>query len=283
MASPPCCPPGSHGLGPPDDTHAPAGSWEKVAGLDVYVVGSRQGATSIILAFSDVFGPRSGRHPRICDEVAAGAPGSLVCMPDLFEGSPIAAVYSGIVMQALFGSLPMVQRIRYRCGWANVWAKVEALLNELVLSSGHGAPVGCFGFCWGGWLSFKCSTTGRFSAGVGFHPSLLVNKLQCSPHRIDDESMARAVNCPLLMLPAKNDEATLKPGGLFASLVAEKHPSSRSVVFDKMLHGWVSRGTEPDAVMAQSASPEAVAEAQQAAVAEAVVFFRAHLVAPSMT
>lgn len=79
--------------------------------------------SSVIFAFSDVFGVLSGRHRRICDDIAASVPGSLVCLPDLFHGDPIAPDFSDSrfprMRQKLF--MPkMVYRIRYRFGWAQV-------------------------------------------------------------------------------------------------------------------------------------------------------------------
>merc|ERR1740121_614891 len=128
-------------------------------------------------------------------------------------------------------------------------------------------------------MAFKCATTGRFAAAVGFHPSLVVNTFQQAPHNTSEEAFGRAVQCPLLALPAGNDDATVKPGGVFLELVRERFPASRSVEFPEMQHGWVSRGTEPDCVAVQKCSQEAVSEAQRSALEEAAAFLRRALAA----
>ena len=56
-------------------------------------------------------------------------------------------------------------------------------------------------------MAVKASTTGIFRGVVGFHPSLLVGRLQCSPHSEKDADLAKAVKCPQLMIPAVNDDA----------------------------------------------------------------------------
>eukprot|EP00929_Paragymnodinium_shiwhaense_P010814 TRINITY_DN115799_c0_g1_i1.p1 TRINITY_DN115799_c0_g1~~TRINITY_DN115799_c0_g1_i1.p1 ORF type:complete len:287 (-),score=23.54 TRINITY_DN115799_c0_g1_i1:258-1118(-) len=272
MATPPCCPAGSHGPPVVDEGHTPSGKWQEFAGVDAYLVGERANARCIIMAFSDVFGPKSGRHVRVCDEIAAAVPGSLVCMPDLFHGHPICGIYASQLTMGIFGLLPMVHRIRYRCGWGNVWPEIEKVLDALQKDCEPSTPAFSFGFCWGAWASFKCSTTGRFAGGVGFHPSLRVNGIQRGPHGDNDETMADKITCPLLLLPAGNDEDSLKPGGVFFRKVHERHPQSRSIEYKEMLHGWVSRGTEPDAVLSQQASSSSVVEAQTTAKNEAASF-----------
>ncbi|CAK0840389.1 unnamed protein product [Prorocentrum cordatum] len=180
MASPPCCPRGSHGPAAADTGYAAEGAWEEIAGMEVYVVGRREDARSILLGVSDVFGPRTGRHLRICDELARAVPGSVVVLPDLFHGSPIAKVWPGPISFTALETIPLLWRIRYRCGWANVWPDVERLLEAVGAQVGERVPVAAFGFCWGAWLVLKGCTTGRFAAGVGFHPSLDCSRLHAT-------------------------------------------------------------------------------------------------------
>ena len=118
----PCCPSGSHGPLPPDDV-ALRGWPERQADLECYFSGQKENPTMIILAFSDVFGPMSGRHRKICDEMATAIPGSLVCLPDLFDGEPICpdffdSKFPGLRLKLFFPK--MLYRIRYRYGWAKL-------------------------------------------------------------------------------------------------------------------------------------------------------------------
>lgn len=81
-------------------------------------------------------------------------------------------------------SLPqMIYRIRYSYGWDKLGPKIQALVEYFQESS---VKLCCFGFCFGGYLAVKASSTGAFSGVVGFHPSLIVGRLQCSPHSQKD-------------------------------------------------------------------------------------------------
>ena len=205
----PCCPPGSHGPLAPD-SETLKGWWEKRLELDCYFSGEKDAPKVVILVFADVFGAMSGRHRRICDEMATAIPGSLICLPDLFHGEPICPDYfqHWFPITRLRLSLSYIlYRIRYRSGWDVLGPQIEAL------ASSFQAPRCCFGFCFGGYLAAKASSTGLFSAAVGFHPSLLVGKLQCSPHREADADLAQNAKCPIFMLPAQNDDAAATRSG----------------------------------------------------------------------
>jgi len=181
----PCCPSGSHGPLPPDEVALLRGWPERQADLECYFSGQKENPTMIILAFSDVFGPMSGKHRRICDEMATAIPGSLVCLPDLFDGEPICpdfldSKFPGLRLKLFFPK--MLYRIRYRYGWAKLGPKIQALVDSFSSS----IPMSTFGFCFGGYLAVKASSTGSFRGAVGFHPSLIVGRLQCSPHSEKD-------------------------------------------------------------------------------------------------
>lgn len=232
--------------------------------------------TTVILAFTDVFGVLSGRHRRICDDVAAAVPGSLVCLPDLFHGDPIAPDYSDCALPQtrLALCLPMmVYRIRYRFGWGQVDPEIQRLVDSL--KAQHAVPFMAFGFCFGGYVLIKACTLGCFSAGVGFHPSPWLCKLQSHPHTQTVPELAKEVTCPLLMVPASNDETTIKPGGEFMEVVSSAFPTAKSVCYESMLHGWMTRATD-DPLVPQKAGAESVREAHASALKLAVDFFIQH-------
>ena len=213
----PCCPPGSHGPLPPDDVEL-KGWWERKADLDCYFTGEKGKPSMIILAFSDVFGPMSGKHRRVCDQMASAIHGSLICLPDLFEGEPLCPDFcdSSLPKLRLFLYVPLLlYRIRYRHGWEQMLPKIQGLLNSFQSadSNDSAVPISCFGFCFGAYLAVKGSALGAFRASVGFHPSLVVGRLQCSPHGQGHADLAREVKCPQMMLPAGNDDAAVKPNG----------------------------------------------------------------------
>lgn len=264
---------------PPDDVEL-KGWWERKADLDCYFTGEKGKPSMIILAFSDVFGPMSGKHRRVCDQMASAIHGSLICLPDLFEGEPLCPDFcdSSLPNLRLFLYVPLLlYRIRYRHGWEQMLPKIQGLLNSFQSadSDDSAVPISCFGFCFGAYLAVKGSALGAFRASVGFHPSLVVGRLQFSPHGQGHADLAREVKCPQMMLPAGNDDAAVKPNGEFMTLVTAAFPSSRSECFDQMLHGWVNRGAE-DPMVPQAAGGESVSEAQASALKLAAEFLQAH-------
>ena len=77
------------------------------------------------------------------------------------------------------------------------------------------------------------------------------------------------------MLPAGNDDDAVKPGGEFMTLVTAAFPSSNSVCFQEMLHGYMNRGAD-DPMVPQAEGVESVREAQASALKLAVDFVQAH-------
>ncbi|CAL1168383.1 unnamed protein product [Cladocopium goreaui] len=220
------------------------------------------------------------KHRRVCDQMASAIHGSLICLPDLFEGEPLCPDFcdSSLPKLRLFLYVPLLlYRIRYRHGWEQMLPKIQGLLNSFQSadSDDSAVPISCFDFCFGAYLAVKGSALGAFRASVGFHPSLVVGRLQCSPHGQGHADLAREVKCPQMMLPAGNDDAAVKPNGEFMTLVTAAFPSSRSVCFDQMLHGWVNRGAE-DPMVPQAAGGESVSEAQASALKLAAEFLQAH-------
>lgn len=242
--------------------------------MDCYLVGKQEDPRCIIYSFPDVFGVRTGRHVRICDQVAEAVPGSLVCMPDILHGKPIAEIYSSQFTFRLFGTLPLLHAIRYRCGAGAVIPDVELVMAAMERRLNASPPRLMMGFCWGGWLAFKLCESAYFVGAVGFHPSVMANSLQQKPYCCSEENFAKSIRAPLLICAAGNDEPTIKEGGQFFKTVKENNPGSRTIEYKDMLHGWVNRGTEPDCVVKQKCAATTVSEAQQSAVEEAVAFFQ---------
>jgi len=269
----PCCPSGSHGP-LAADMAVLTGFQEKEADLDCYFSGQKEKPSTVILAFSDVFGPYSGRHRRICDQMAEAVPNSLVCMPDLFHGDPVAPDYSSSSWASLRLKLhmpKMLYRIRYRYSWGILAPQIQKLTDALAAKYPE-VPMFAYGFCFGGYVVAKASTLGAFRGVVGFHPSLLVGKLQYSPHGQNEEDLAKEVRCPQLMIPASNDDNHVKPGGGFMSIVTAAHPASKSVVYENMVHGWMTRGAD-DKMIPQKEGVETVMESQASALKLAAEFF----------
>lgn len=189
----------------------------------------------------------AGRLKGICDTLAAE--GYFVVMPDCHRGTTAAG-------KPDFGA------------WVNTFSwesHIKADFEKIfAFLEGKGArSVGAIGFCWGAWAHCKASANGfGLKCGVGPHPSTRLEGMMGG----SEAEMMAAVAMPVLLMPAGDDPANLKQGGELTALVEAK--GGRSHEFPEMKHGWVSRGDVTD--------PAAKRDVE-AALAEAVAFFKAHM------
>lgn len=124
--------------------------------------------------------------------------------------------------------------------------------------------IGGMGFCWGAWAVAKASSESmEFKCGVGPHPSM---KLEEMVFEEDVEAMLDKVSMPLLLLPAGNDAENLKPGSKTIQNLEAK--GGKSILFENMVHGWVTRSEKDDLVAQENA---------QKALDYALDFFQANL------
>ncbi len=94
------------------------------------------------------------------------------------------------------------------------------------------------GFCWGGWAIAKSAAEGvTWKSSVSCHPS---TKIESFVFGNDEKSMMKRINMPFLLLPAGNDPDNLKPGS--EAVEDLKRYGGNSILFENMVHGWVSRG-----------------------------------------
>lgn len=245
------------------------------------MTGPARGAKSVIIACHDVYGVTSGRTREVCDELAARLDGALVLLPDFFNDNwpkhkPLAGAWS----------VPRYMATRLLTHWSSVepvfrqdlLPLAQRAMESECAGSGDGTgagdrgPIALVGFCWGGWCNMRACAAfpDVFSAAVGFHPSPTL----CYVHGNAMAPLVAKCRCPLLYCAASNDSPLVKEGGLVQrTLESEcgKIVSGRSVfkTFDRMRHGWVSRGDVQDT---------AVAEDVRGAMDMAVTFLREHLV-----
>ena len=242
-----CCPEGS--LPALQTNYSPRGEEIKVNDLDVYIVGS---GTKAVVAAYDIYGFRAGRTRAVCDQLADE--GFLVLLPDFFRGT-------AWVMGKPFDTLgDWLKTMPYETGLKEDFH--DKLLPYL---KGRGVlSVGMVGFCWGAWLAFNvASTRGSIACAASFHPSLKI------AHRFGstEEELARGVTCPQLLLPAGNDAAEVREGGVvirvLQSSADERVRKSRVHSFPDMVHGYAIRA---DINVASDAVKRDVANAFKMAV-----------------
>lgn len=76
-----------------------------------------------------------------------------------------------------------------------------------------------------------------WTCAVSPHPS---TKIESAVFDNDEKAMLEKIDMPFLLLPAGNDMANLKPGSDEVARMEEY--GGRSILFETMVHGWVSRG-----------------------------------------
>lgn len=205
----------------------------------------------VVLVVHDIFGLRSGRHLRICDELAAA--GFVAVCPDLFgDGAARAAAFDPgwhmswlpKICYILWNFRWMVDAIKQP--WEEISPKLRATLAHCVAARQHQLDTcGAVGFCWGGSVVARLLSKSeaaklplRITGGIGFHPS----------HRGWD---AANVAFPLLLAPAGDDPATVKLGGKLAQPLVERFGTTSNMEFPEMRHGWMTRGPLDDEAVAR--------------------------------
>lgn len=198
--------------------------------LPIYYVGTPGPRAVIVLP--EVFG-WAGRLKAICDTLAAE--GFFVAMPDIHRGETLHGQPDPMAWLAQTPWLAADSPRGY-----GVEGDMAALLGWL---RERGAQrIGAAGFCWGAWVLSKASASGvPLSCGVGLHPSTGLEERAFGGSELE---MVGAVQMPILLLPAGNDPAALKPGGSVVAALSGR--GGGSYEYPDMQHGWVTRGDVGD-------------------------------------
>lgn len=186
-----------------------------------------EGDTAIVHCY-DIFGYNAGRTRLMVDQMADA--GNLVILPDLYHGD----------------SWPIDKEIGME---TFAWVKnfqIEKVLADLTdrvlpyLAEKGAKKVGISGTCWGAWVVLNASTTGKFSAGVSWHPSFQI----CGIFGGSEVEVAGKINTPQLVLPAENDQANvMKDGDVTKAMIAAVGEDKvEHKVYAGTAHGYMTRG-----------------------------------------
>eukprot|EP00949_MAST-11_sp_MAST-11-sp1_P000376 g376.t1 len=251
MSEDSCCPPGSWPGLAEDNTRDLSGKTQVTAsGLVNYVVSGESAADKGVVFIYDVHGFSGGRVKSVCDAVAMA--GFHCCMPDVYGKEAGVNDFGG------FGS-PGGKEFLQKHTWDTLEPKLDESIQ--ILKEKGATKIAAVGFCWGAWVVFKLSTTGKISAGASCHPSIKVGKILFDE---EENDIASKVKCPQLLLPAGNDPDNLKDGGELVGIVRGLGVDCETTEYPEMLHGWVIRG---------DATQPAVARDVKAAVDQVTAFF----------
>lgn len=260
-----CCPPGSWpelALSTDESrTDNMLGVVEKLGDdLTVYTVSPPgEGSTKGIVFIYDVFGFAGARVKSVCDAVSLN--GFHVCMPDVY-GNAYSVNDTGGFMN------PESQEILKSHTFESLEPKLDNAINHL--KSKGCTTVGALGFCWGAWVVFELSATGKIQCGASCHPSTGISKMLFDK---EETELAGAVKCPQILCPAGNDPDNLKEGGGIVNIVRGLGHECKTVHYPDMKHGWVIRG---------DASQEDVARDVKSAIKEVSEFLAKHLSSSNM-
>jgi len=283
MSGSPCCPPGSWGA-PEDTGYVHKGGYEALAGVDCYVTGKSTSAKAVILSFSDVFPCLLERKRQVADQLAEAIPESCTVAPDLWRERPLMELpsHGAGKIRSVLGIMVGMPKTLYRMRFVHTWPALQLMLEPLIAELRRRHPEAhffCYGYCFGAYVMLKCCSYLGFSAGLSFHPSPQVCRMQPSAHRQTEQELAAAVRCPVLLLPAGNDNDKLKEGGEFLSWLP---PGSSSHTYENMKHGYMSRAALEDTSLAKlmGGNAEEVTAVQADALQRSVDFFKVALEKP---
>lgn len=98
------------------------------------------------------------------------------------------------------------------------------------------------GFCWGGWVAahvLASDEAENYSCCAIAHPSL---RIEAGIFGRDVLSLVSAVRKPMLWLPTQGDNPEYDAGGAWFEKIKENHPTSETISFREVDHGFIPRG-----------------------------------------
>lgn len=230
-----CCPPGSWPQ--LEKEHTGKGRFIDIGGgLEAYQVGT---GSKGVLFVTDIFGPREGggRNQLIADQLAAL--GLYVLAPDYFKhdyaewpaGSPMPTGSKGSDLMEWLQKYTWKEKVGKQTETAMAFLASEGVTD-----------VAGLGFCWGVGPVLELALAGNVKCFASAHPSM--NLLGVAAGHTEAEF--KAIKVPMLMLPAIEEPASVKPGGDFIEAVKANGVESLSVDFTNQHHGFFGRAPLDD-------------------------------------
>mmetsp|Transcript_22750 Transcript_22750/g.58288 ORF Transcript_22750/g.58288 Transcript_22750/m.58288 type:complete len:251 (-) Transcript_22750:320-1072(-) len=234
MASESCC--GAEALEPVTSNYSPTGTRHTLGDMEVYTVGS--GGPAVVLVY-DIFGFPFPQIFQVADQISKA--GFTVAVPDVLRGAPWPM--EKFPPKPEDGMMAWLQAISdYSKVKADMDAALALLRSECGAAEGR---AGAIGFCWGAAMTIQAAADPAYGAIGAAHPSfgLLPDK---------GAAAAAAAQCPVILLPTKDDDVSAtKP-------VLEAGPFASSFVhraFDDQVHGFLcARGEWGDPKVAAAAT-----------------------------
>jgi len=229
MASPSsCCPPTAWGASLQLEGYTAKGIGETIGAslTPIYYTSPETASQKAIVVFTDVWGI-TDRMKAMCDVFASHD--FHVIMMDCFRGTTMDSNPYGSDFVSWLKQYPYDDVVKN-----DTHACLEYLKSKNIPASN----IASIGFCWGGWAIAKSASEGvSWKCAISPHPS---TKIENFIFGLDESSMFEKGDFPFLILPAGDDMENIKPGSDIVKNLESK--GGKSVPFEKMNHGWVSRG-----------------------------------------
>eukprot|EP00597_Dinobryon_sp_UTEXLB2267_P016197 CAMPEP_0201096530 /NCGR_PEP_ID=MMETSP0812-20130820/5509_1 /ASSEMBLY_ACC=CAM_ASM_000668 /TAXON_ID=98059 /ORGANISM="Dinobryon sp., Strain UTEXLB2267" /LENGTH=256 /DNA_ID=CAMNT_0047350843 /DNA_START=70 /DNA_END=840 /DNA_ORIENTATION=+ len=212
-----------------------------------------------VLIIPDIYGWNGGRTRNIADYYADN--GYYAIVPKILQPA-----MEGAVDGDGHADVPFNLQYTISITWEGcVQPRVQSMIEHLKSVGIEKAVM--IGFCWGGWvLAHTLSDSemsGLFVCGAVPHPSI---QLEQAYGGKPVELLSR-VTRPMLLMPAQNDSDSYREGGEWFEALLMNNPSSATIDFPTMTHGWVPRG--------DVSIPGMEAEVERA-LSSMLAFFKAH-------
>lgn len=221
---------------PPLQAAPCTGSLTTFNATSLYIAGPPISKAGLI-AYTDVFGPDSGRIKADADRL--GKLGYSVAVVDLTGGD-----------YADPNDLSKVNDWVKKYPYDIIQKGVKDAITYLKTERGA-QTLASYGYCWGAWIGAKQSTTEDVLKGhVSFHPSWEIETMHAGGLTVDQ--LAQGVKAPQVLLAASNDGEFVRQGGSVEKILksrADVGPLSNVVDFPDQIHGWVNRGNLSDPVV----------------------------------
>lgn len=270
---PPCCPPRALPAlqfdYKPQGEHFEIGVNSDSRKMKVYLaasssitsnMGNWQNHGPLIIVCHDTFGPFSGMHRKIADELAAQTQG-IVLVPDFLEGSgglcprysdendqPYQLGFNAFTFRLISGFLWSGMSFYRKYPWDTKHKPL--FVNHLIpfLQSKGIEKFALLGFCYGSWISMKAcneeAVVKHVTCAVHYHPGIELLEKNVFGNKDGGVGLCRTCQRPQLIHSTKNESDDWKPDGAAHKLLLENDQVPEvqfSLAPQNQSHGFMTR------------------------------------------
>jgi dienelactone hydrolase len=204
-------------------------------GNEYYATGSP--SAKAVMLIPDVFGWNGGRTRNVADFLAER--GYYTVVPKLMV-PPVDGGVDGDGFNGFSSVGFLLETLKERFPAEQLLARVAAIVDHMKAQGAR--EIGILGFCWGGWVGshvLASPLAASFRCCAVAHPSLI---LEAGAFGKDVLTLVQSIQKPCLWLPAIGDHDEYNEDGAWFLALKANHPSSKTIPFKEVEHGFVPRG-----------------------------------------